>query len=71
MVNEPKAGKQADHDYIKRNYQYRITVIIKGLGKLYGENPTVLKSTQETDSEIEITETVGKNLFPWTGDVYK
>ena len=71
IVNEPKTGKQADHDYIKRNYQYRITAVIKGLGKLYGENPTILKSVQETDSEIEITETVGKNLFPWTGDVYK
>ncbi len=71
MVNEPKTGKLADHDYIKRNYQYRITAIIKGLGKLYGGNPTILKSTQETDPGIEITEAVGKNLFPWTGDVYK
>ncbi|MFV0537042.1 MAG: fimbrial protein [Dysgonomonas sp.] len=71
LVNEPKTGKLADHDYIKRNYQYRITAVIKGLGKLYGENPTILKSAQEADSEIEITETVGKNLFPWTGDVYK
>jgi hypothetical protein len=70
IVNQPKAGKSADHDYVKRNYQYQIAATIKGLGSMYG-NPAALKNGLATDSEVEITETVGRNLFPWTGDVYK
>jgi hypothetical protein len=70
-VNPPGTGKQADHDYIKRNYQYRITAKIKGLGSLYGNNPVLLKSLQATDQDIEVTETVGRNLFPWTGNTYR
>jgi len=71
QVNPPGLGKQADHDYIKRNYQYRITAKIKGLGSLYGNNPVPLKSSQTTNQDIEVTETVGRNLFPWTGDTYQ
>lgn len=71
IVNAPAAGKTADHDYIKRNYQYGIRVKIKGLGTVYGNNPTELKSLQTDDSSIEINETVGKNRFPWTGNIYK
>lgn len=70
VVNPPRAGKLANHDYIKRNYQYQITAKIKGLGSLYGNNPELLKSS-EAYQDIEITETVGQNLFPWTGDIYR
>lgn len=71
VVNLPESGKTADHDYIKRNYQYQIAAKIKGLGSVYGNNPEALKSLQAANSEdIEITEMVGHNLFPWTGDVY-
>lgn len=69
-VNAPAPGKLADHDYIRRNYQYRITAKIKGLGRLYG-NPVLLKNLQSSDQDVEITETVGQNLFPWTGDTYR
>jgi len=69
-VNPPKAGKPADHNYIKRNNQYGISATIKGLGAWYGNNPVPLKSVQNTDQDIEVTEIVGKDLFPWTGDVY-
>ncbi|WP_221232931.1 fimbrial protein [Dysgonomonas hofstadii] len=70
-VNAPTStSKTADHDYIKRNYQYKISAKIKGLGSLYGENPVPLKSLQTANQDIEITETVGRNLFPWTGDTY-
>lgn len=69
-VNAPDPGKTADHNYIKRNYQYRITAKIKGLGRLYG-NPVLLKDLQSSDQDVEITETVGHNLFPWTGDTYR
>ncbi|WP_201109972.1 fimbrial protein [Dysgonomonas sp. Marseille-P4677] len=71
VVNPPASGKLANHDYIKRNYQYQITAIIKGLGGMYGNNPTPLKSSNVANSDIEITETVGRNLFPWTGDTYR
>ncbi|MFV0419700.1 MAG: fimbrial protein [Dysgonomonas sp.] len=71
VVNAPDTGKTADHDYIKRNYQYGIRVIIKGLGTVYGNNPSELKSAQTGDLPIEVNETVGRNLFPWTGNIYK
>lgn len=71
VVNQPESGKQASHDYIKRNYQYQITAKIKGLGSLYKNNPVPLKSLPMMDQDIEITESVGLNLFPWTGDIYK
>lgn len=71
VVNPPKSGKPANHDYIKRNYQYQITAKIKGLGNWYGNNPVLLKGSQIPDQDIEITETVGQNLFPWTGDTYR
>jgi hypothetical protein len=71
QVNAPiGSGKLADHDYIKRNYQYRITAKIKGLGRLH-RNPVPLKNLQLSDQDVEITETVGHNLFPWTGDTYR
>lgn len=70
VVNAPGAGA-VDHDYIKRNYQYGIKVKIKGLGTVYGNNPSELKSTQTDDLSIEVNETVGENLFPWTGNIYK
>lgn len=72
VVNTPKPGKPANHDYIKRNYQYLITAKITGLGSMYGNNSVLpLKSLQESGQDIEITETVGHHLFPWTGDTYR
>ena len=70
-VNEKGTANGADHNYIKRNNQYLISVKIKGLGSIYGDNPVELKSSQVSDQNIEITETVGQNLFPWTGNVYR
>lgn len=70
-VNQPEGGKIAGHDYIKRNYQYQIDVTIKGLGNMYGNNSVPLKNLQTANPDIEIKETVGQNLFPWTGDVYR
>jgi len=69
-INPSGSGKQADHDHIKRNHQYGISVKIKGLGSWYGNNPVPLKSMQTADQDIEVTEIVGENLFPWTGDIY-
>lgn len=72
IVNAPGAsGKTADHDYIRRNHQYGIKVKIKGLGTVYGNNPSELKTMQDDESVIEVNETVGKDLFPWTGNTYK
>lgn len=70
IINAPKVGKLVSHDYIKRNYQYQIIATIKGLGSMYG-TPALLKASQEADQSIEITETVGQNLFPWTGNTYR
>ena len=72
VVNVPETGKAANHDYIRRNYQYRITAKIKGLGSMYGNNPVpLIKSAQISNQDIEVTATVGQDLFPWTGDIYK
>jgi hypothetical protein len=70
IVNAPAPGKTT-HDYIKRNYQYGIKATIKGLGTVYGNNATLLKSAQSPNVAIEIDETIGKNLFPWEGNTYK
>lgn len=70
VVNAP-GSTTAGHDYIKRNFQYGIRVKIKGLGNVYGDNPLPLRSAQEAGSDMEIEESVGRNLFPWTGNVYK
>ncbi|SCD19801.1 Major fimbrial subunit protein (FimA) [Proteiniphilum saccharofermentans] len=79
-VNRAGAGS-ANHNFIKRNNQYGIKVTIKGLGSYVGDYPrsagigalraTGFLSSQDTDGVMEIEETVGPNLFPWTGDIYK
>lgn len=80
VVNREGKGS-ADHNFIKRNNQYGIQVTITGLGDYTGDYPksaesAVLRamsflSSQDMDGVMEIEETVGPNLFPWTGDVYK
>lgn len=70
VVNSPKTGKLANHDYIRRNNQYRISIKIKGLGDMYGYNPELLKTLSVGNTDLEVTETVGENLFPWTGNTY-
>lgn len=79
-VNRDGAGS-ADHNFIKRNNQYGIKVTIKGLGSYVGDYPRLAESavfraadflsSQDIDGVMEIEETVGPNLFPWTGDIYK
>ncbi|WP_418893013.1 fimbrial protein [Limibacterium fermenti] len=72
-----KNGK--GHDFIKRNNQYGLNVTIKGVGNLiagYSTKSASLRtadilSAQEDAGVLEIEETVGPNLFPWTGDIYK
>ncbi|HBX44269.1 MAG TPA: hypothetical protein DEG28_00030, partial [Porphyromonadaceae bacterium] len=67
------------HDFIKRNNQYGLNVTIKGVGNLiagYSTKSASLRtadilSAQEDAGVLEIEETVGPNLFPWTGDIYK
>lgn len=80
VVNRPRDGKTANHDYIERNNQYGIQVTIKGLGSYMTDYPPTksvslrtvdLLSAQDAEGVLEIEETVGPNLFPWTGDVYK
>lgn len=70
IINEPKAGKAANHDYIKRNYQYRIQAKIKALSNMSGYTPELLKTASQSNA-IEVEETVGHNLFPWTGYTHK
>lgn len=69
------ANGKADHNYIKRNYQYSVTAVIKGVGSFYDASLVEeLRSASVNEaprSVIEIEETVGKNLFPWIGNVYK
>lgn len=69
VVNKPGSGSNA-HDYIKRNNQYQISVTIKGLG-VYADSPQNLRGALDETYNMEITETVGQNLFPWTGNTYK
>lgn len=80
VVNRPNEDKEATHDFIKRNNQYGIQVTIKGLGSYMTDYPPTesallrtvdLLSAQDAEEVLEIEETVGPNLFPWTGDIYK
>lgn len=75
VINANGAANNADHNYIKRNYQYGIAAVIKAPGLLYDENTIEeLRSTPVSSlssSAIEVEETVGRNLFPWTGSIYK
>lgn len=66
IINGPKTGKTADHDYIKRNYQYRIQAKIKALSNMSDYTPELMKASFPTNA-IEVEEIVGHNLFPWTG----
>lgn len=64
----------ADHNYIKRNYQYGIKVKIKGLGSFYDpSNISTIRSTSQNSESLnlELSETIGRNLFPWIGNIYK
>ncbi len=61
-----------NHRYIKRNNQYGIKVTIKGLGSYVSEYARGTVSLEDAAAGVvEIEETVGTNLFPWTGNVYK
>lgn len=76
VINSNGVGSgNADHNFIKRNYQYSVTAVIKGLGNFYHESLVEeLRSASVSESSrsvIEIEETVGQNLFPWIGNVYK
>lgn len=81
VVNSSGGGTGDNyHTHIKRNNQYGIEVTIKGLGSYVTDYPDpALKSVALPTMNVlsgmagvmEIEETVGPNLFPWTGDVYK
>lgn len=73
IINEIGSNNSADHNYIKRNYQYGINVKIKGLGTLYTDYPGTRSAFTANDMSgiLEIEETVGTDLFPWTGNIYK
>lgn len=70
IINEN--GQNTDHKFIKRNYQYSLNIIIKGLG--YKSAVTELKSSSEGLTyplPVDVETTVGRNLFPWTGNIYR
>ncbi|OJV81682.1 MAG: hypothetical protein BGO34_09750 [Bacteroidia bacterium 44-10] len=77
VINRENPDKEADHDFIKRNNQYGIEVTIKGLGSYMTDYPfrsATLRSMSvlvDTERIMEIDETVGTDLFPWTGNIYK
>ncbi len=79
VVNSQGGGATDNHhQYIKRNNQYGIKVTIKGLGSYITDYPALKSAALPamnvlTDAAevMEIEETVGPNLFPWAGDVYK
>lgn len=78
VVNGNGIANGKPHNYIKRNHQYGISAIIKSLGSLSDENTIEELSFRSaaiqngaSSSVIEVQETVGENLFPWTGNVYK
>lgn len=78
VVNANGGGTGGNqHYYIKRNNQYGIQVTIKGLGghmtDYSGSRSAALRAMNALSEEgvLEIEETVGPNLFPWTGNVYK
>lgn len=79
VINRAGGGEGDNHhQYIKRNNQYGIRVTIKGLGS-YTTDYTGLRSAaframnnlSDMEGIMEIEETVGSDLFPWTGNVYK
>ena len=69
------ANGVADHNYLKPNNQYGLKITIKNLSPLYNKEniaPVGKKSVKVLDNDyIQIEESVGSNLFPWTGDIYK
>lgn len=73
VVNSSGSNNGADHNFIKRNNQYGIKVTIKGLGSYRTGYPAVLRAMNSFSEEgvVEIEETVGSHLFPWTGNIYK
>lgn len=78
VVNSDGSGNGADHDFIKQNNQYGIRVTIKGLGIYMTDYPGLRSASVRAMNELadmegimEIAETVGPDLFPWTGNVYK
>lgn len=78
VVNANGSSYGADHDFIKRNNQYGIKVTIKGLGSYMTDYPGLrsvplqaVNTFSEEEGVLEIEETAGPNLFPWTGNVYK
>lgn len=79
VINRAGGGSgDNEHYHIKRNNQYGIRVTIKGLGD-YITDYTGLRSAvframnnlSDMEGIIEIEETIGTDLFPWTGNVYK
>ncbi|HBG41779.1 MAG TPA: hypothetical protein DDW85_10300 [Porphyromonadaceae bacterium] len=80
VINSNGGGPEDNkHRYIKRNNQYGLKVTIKGVGNLIAgyitksalSRMTDILSAQEESGVLEVEETVGSNLFPWGGDVYK
>jgi len=75
VINGNGLANGADHNYIKPNNQYGLKITIKDLSPLYDRsniNPIVRKSIKAFDNDyIRIEESVGTDLFPWTGDTYK
>lgn len=77
VVNVNGSTNGAGHNFIKRNNQYGIRVTIKKVGSYMtdysGLRSTALRAMNILSEEgvVEIEETVGPDLFPWTGNVYK
>lgn len=78
IVNRPDNG-YTEHNYIRPNNQYGLQASISGLGYLYdvdgaSEYSFLKKLSKSNINQIdcmEVSENVGKDLFPWTGNKYK
>lgn len=77
VVNRPgyPSKPAGQHDYIKRNNQYGLSVTIKKLGLFSTSSIEELRSTPTElnyldESVISVEEEVGDNLFSWIGDKY-
>lgn len=76
VINANGIANGANHNYIRRNYQYGITAVIRNLGVFYDENTIEELRSASTMKRIsvpsiEVEETIGRNLFSWTSNIYK
>lgn len=77
IINRPGYTNKptGQHDYIKRNNQYGLSVTINKIGLLSTSSINELRSVSTEldyldESAISVEEEVGTNLFSWISDIY-